>query len=77
MSTAREMGLRQVVTTEEFAAGHGVANQAGVTISDYGRGSDFGREMSSALRQIEEAASSIDRLAKQIARNPNSLITGR
>lgn len=54
-----------------------VANQAGVTISDYGRGSDFGREMSSALRQIEEAASSIDRLAKQIARNPNSLITGR
>lgn len=54
-----------------------VADRAGVTLADYGRGSDFGRSLSSALRQIEDAAASIDRLARQIQRNPNSLITGR
>lgn len=54
-----------------------VADQAGVTISDFGRGSDFGRELSGAIRGIDAAAESIDRLARQIARNPNSLITGR
>ncbi|MFW2543609.1 MlaD family protein [Primorskyibacter sp. 2E107] len=54
-----------------------VAAQAGVTLGDYSRGSDFGREMSAAIREIESAAQSIDRLARQIARNPNSLLTGR
>ncbi|WP_425098241.1 MlaD family protein [Tropicibacter sp. S64] len=54
-----------------------VAAQAGVTLGDYSRGSDFGREMSAALREIEAAAQSFDRLARQIARNPNSLLTGR
>ncbi|CUH81087.1 MlaD family protein [Tropicibacter naphthalenivorans] len=54
-----------------------VAAQAGVTIGDYNRGSEFGRELSTAIRQIEAAASSIDRLARQIQRNPNSLLTGR
>ncbi|WGW03760.1 MlaD family protein [Tropicibacter oceani] len=54
-----------------------VATQAGTTISDFGRGSDFGRELSGAIRQIDAAAQSIDRLARQIQRNPNSLITGR
>ncbi|MFW2590013.1 MlaD family protein [Sagittula sp. SSi028] len=54
-----------------------VADQAGVTISGYNTNSDFGRELAGAIRQIDEAAKSIDRLAKQIARNPNSLITGR
>lgn len=54
-----------------------VANQAGVTIDGYGRDSAFGRELSQAIRQIEAAAQSFDRLARQIQRNPNSLITGR
>ncbi|WP_425074112.1 MlaD family protein [Sagittula sp. S175] len=54
-----------------------VADQAGVTISGYNAQSDFGRDLSGAIRQLDEAAKSIDRLARQIARNPNSLITGR
>jgi paraquat-inducible protein B len=54
-----------------------VATQAGVTLAGYDRQSDFGRELSTAIRSIEEAADSIDRLARQIARNPNSLLTGR
>ena len=32
---------------------------------------------SAVLRQIEAAAVSLERLARQIARNPNSLLTGR
>ncbi|MBP0484523.1 MlaD family protein [Sagittula salina] len=54
-----------------------VADQAGITISGYGTQSQFGRELSDAIRQIDAAAQSIDRLARQISRNPNSLITGR
>ncbi|WP_136441403.1 MlaD family protein [Pacificoceanicola onchidii] len=54
-----------------------VAAQAGATLGDYSRGSEFGREMSAAIREIEAAAQSFDRLARQIARNPNSLLTGR
>ncbi|ASM71730.1 MULTISPECIES: MlaD family protein [Roseobacteraceae] len=54
-----------------------VANQAGATLSNYGRESAFSRETSAALRQIEAAASAIERLARAIERNPNSLILGR
>ena len=54
-----------------------VADQAGVTIAGYNADSTFGRELSQAIRQIEAAAQSFDRLARQIQRNPNSLITGR
>ncbi|MCR8827894.1 PqiB family protein [Pseudosulfitobacter koreensis] len=54
-----------------------VANQAGATLSTYGRESQFSRETSAALRQIEAAASAIERLARAIERNPNSLILGR
>lgn len=54
-----------------------VANQAGATLSSYGRESQFSRETSAALRQIEAAASAIERLARAIERNPNSLILGR
>ncbi|MBS0124980.1 PqiB family protein [Thetidibacter halocola] len=55
----------------------GLANRASATLGDYGANGDFGRDLSSAIRQIEAAAQSIDRLARQIQRNPNSLITGR
>lgn len=54
-----------------------VADKAGVTIEGYNSQSQFGRELSDAIRGIDAAAQSIDRLARQIARNPNSLITGR
>ncbi|WP_121634401.1 MlaD family protein [Tropicibacter alexandrii] len=54
-----------------------VADQAGSTIAGYNTDGTFGRELSQAIRQIEAAAQSFDRLARQIQRNPNSLITGR
>ncbi|MHA6326392.1 MlaD family protein [Roseivivax sp. CAU 1753] len=54
-----------------------VANQAGATLGAYGRDSQFSRETQGAIRQIEAAASAIERLARTIERNPNSLILGR
>ena len=53
------------------------ATRANETLADYGRGSELGREFSDALRQIEAAAAAVDRLARQLQRNPNSLLTGR
>ncbi|QFT62129.1 MlaD family protein [Roseivivax sp. THAF30] len=54
-----------------------VANQAGSTLGDYGRDSEFSRNTRGAIRQIESAAEAIERLARTIERNPNSLILGR
>lgn len=54
-----------------------LAVEADAALGDYGRDGAVGRSVSSALRQIEGAAASLDRLATQIARNPNSLLTGR
>ncbi|SIT06584.1 paraquat-inducible protein B [Roseivivax lentus] len=55
----------------------GVANEASSTLSAYGRQSEFTRETQGAIRQIEAAAAAIERLARTIERNPNSLILGR
>ena len=54
-----------------------VANQAGSTLGDYSRDSEFSRNTRGAIRQIESAAEAIERLARTIERNPNSLILGR
>ena len=54
-----------------------VANQAGATLTAYDGSSEFSRETTTAIRQIEAAASAIERLARTIERNPNSLILGR
>ncbi|MBY6151653.1 MCE family protein [Vannielia litorea] len=54
-----------------------LAGQAGAAVDNYGRDGQAGRELSSALRQIEAAAAALERLARQIARNPNSLLIGR
>ncbi|MCE0505091.1 MlaD family protein [Roseivivax sp. GX 12232] len=54
-----------------------VANQAGATLSNYGRESEFSRDTQQAIRQIEAAAAAIERLARTIDRKPNSLILGR
>ncbi len=54
-----------------------VAGQAGLTFDDYSRDGEVGRELFTALRQIEAAAASLERLTRQIARNPNSILTGR
>ncbi|KMK66790.1 MlaD family protein [Puniceibacterium sp. IMCC21224] len=54
-----------------------VANQAGVTLSAYADNSTFSRETRGAIRQIQSAASAIEKLARTIERNPNSLLLGR
>ncbi len=53
------------------------ATQANSTLSAYDRNSEFSRGLATAVRQIDAAAEAIERLARQIARNPNSLLTGR
>jgi paraquat-inducible protein B len=54
-----------------------VATQAGTTLSTYADDSSFTRETRGAIRQIQSAAEAIERLARTIERNPNSLILGR
>ncbi|SLN68169.1 MlaD family protein [Roseisalinus antarcticus] len=54
-----------------------VATQAGSTLSTYDRDSEFSRDVRMAIRQVQAAADSIDRLARTLERNPNSLILGR
>ncbi|MEM9523493.1 MAG: MlaD family protein [Pseudomonadota bacterium] len=54
-----------------------MAVRAGSTLADYDRNSNFGRELSAALREIEAAADAIEKLARQIQRDPGSLLTGR
>ncbi|WP_172294791.1 intermembrane transport protein PqiB [Pseudoruegeria sp. HB172150] len=55
----------------------GVASQAGSAFASYDRDSEFNRDLRAAIRQIESAAGAIDRLARQLQRDPSSLITGR
>ncbi|SNR77064.1 PqiB family protein [Puniceibacterium sediminis] len=54
-----------------------VATQAGTTLSAYSEDSSFTRDTRGAIRQIQSAAEAIERLARTIERNPNSLILGR
>ncbi|MFD1342088.1 MlaD family protein [Litorisediminicola beolgyonensis] len=54
-----------------------VAAQAGTTLTAYNADSQFSRSTREAIRQVEAAASAIERLARQLERNPNSLILGR
>lgn len=53
------------------------AAQASATLNDFDRDSVFARDLSAVIAQIDAAAASVERLARQIARNPNSLLTGR
>ena len=53
------------------------AAQASSTLADFEGDSDFGRDFAAAISQIDAAAEALERLARQISRNPNSLITGR
>ncbi len=55
----------------------GVLDQAARTIRGYDRGDELGRDVESALREIQEAARALASLAKTIERNPSALIRGR
>nr|WP_280517731.1 MlaD family protein [Falsirhodobacter halotolerans] len=52
-------------------------DQAGTTVSGYGSDSRFNVELVTALRSLQEAANTINSLARTIQRNPNSIILGR
>ncbi|QUJ75940.1 MCE family protein [Sulfitobacter albidus] len=51
--------------------------RAGTTIEGYNRGDQVTREVEATLRDIQQAASALEKLARTIERNPNSLLLGR
>ena len=51
--------------------------QAGRTIDGYNKGDALSRSAESALRDIAQAAKALEKLARTIERNPNSLLLGR
>lgn len=55
----------------------GVLDQAAQTIRGFDKGDKLGRDVESALREIQEAAKALASLAKTIERNPSALIRGR
>ena len=55
----------------------GLLDQTGTVVEGYNARGALGAELQATLRDIQSAASSIDNLARQIERNPNSLLFGR
>lgn len=51
--------------------------QAGRTIEGYNKGDQLSRSAEAALRDIQQAAGALEKLARTIERNPNSLLLGR
>ncbi|WP_185962154.1 MlaD family protein [Palleronia caenipelagi] len=51
--------------------------QSGVVIEGYDANGAVGARLQSTLREVQEAAQSIDSLARQLERSPNSLLFGR
>jgi paraquat-inducible protein B len=54
-----------------------VLNQASATIRGFDQGEQISRDVQSALRDIQQAATALASLARSIERNPSSLIRGR
>jgi len=51
--------------------------QAGQTIEGFNKGDELSRSAQGALRDIQQAAKALEKLARTIERNPNSLLLGR
>jgi paraquat-inducible protein B len=51
--------------------------QAGQTIEGYNQGDALSRTAQATLRDIQQAAGALEKLARTIERNPNSLLLGR
>lgn len=51
--------------------------QAGQTIEGFNKGDELNRSVQATLRDIQQAASALEKLARTIERNPNSLLLGR
>lgn len=56
---------------------NGLFAQAGRTIDGFDQGEALSRSAQAALRDIQQAASALEKLARTIERNPNSLLLGR
>ncbi|WP_298858564.1 MlaD family protein [uncultured Sulfitobacter sp.] len=56
---------------------NGLFAQAGRTIEGFNQGDELSRSAQSALRDIQQAAKALEKLARTIERNPNSLLLGR
>jgi paraquat-inducible protein B len=56
---------------------NGLFAQAGRTIEGFDKGDELSRSAESALRDIAQAAKALEKLARTIERNPNSLLLGR
>ena len=56
---------------------NGLFAQAGQTIEGFNQGEELSRSAQSALRDIQQAAKALEKLARTIERNPNSLLLGR
>ncbi len=56
---------------------NGLFAQAGRTIDGFDQGEELSRAAQSALRDIQQAAGALEKLARTIERNPNSLLLGR
>ncbi len=56
---------------------NGLFVQAGRTIEGYNKGDTLSRAAEAALRDIQQAAGALEKLARTIERNPNSLLLGR
>ncbi|MEP3442332.1 MAG: MlaD family protein [Sulfitobacter sp.] len=56
---------------------NGLLAQAGQTIDGYNKGDALSRSVETTLRDIQQAAKALEKLARTIERNPNSLLLGR
>ncbi|MEM6386253.1 MAG: MlaD family protein [Pseudomonadota bacterium] len=64
--------LPEVISRLEALAG-----EASATIAGFGEDSELNRTARAALREVQDAARAIERLARTLERNPNSIILGR
>jgi paraquat-inducible protein B len=54
-----------------------LATEATATFQGFGEDSELNRTARAALREVQDAARAIERLARTLERNPNSIILGR
>ena len=54
-----------------------LAADASATIAGFGEDSELNRSARAALREVQDAATAIEKLARTLERNPNSIILGR
>lgn len=52
-------------------------NETRSVVASYGTNSNFNRETLNSLREIQNAAEALSKLARALERNPNSILFGR